>query len=140
MNLTEWAADLINTPEITADTIREIAREFADPANQPAHIPSHKRDAAGPNYINSTKLAQAQITLNALVGTIDRRGGTLLPRNPRFPSFDNMFSVAPQVKVGTRIWKHLISPYGGVAALAAIGGLVYNYANSKKSIFKEDDL
>ncbi len=87
----EWAADLINTPEITADTIREIAREFADPANQPAHIPSHKRDAAGPNYSNSTKLAQAQITLNALVGTIDRRGGTILPRNPRFPSFDNMF-------------------------------------------------
>jgi thiosulfate reductase / polysulfide reductase chain A len=28
------------------------------------------------------------------VGTIDRRGGTLLPRNPRMPSFDGLFPLA----------------------------------------------
>jgi len=71
----EWAAGLIDTPGITADVIREIAREFADPANQPAHLAHHKRDAAGPNYVNSTNLAQAQVTLDALVGSIDRPGG-----------------------------------------------------------------
>ncbi len=89
----EWAEELIDTPGITADIIREIAREFADPANQPAHIFHHKRDAAGPNYVNSYRLAQAQITLNALVGTIDRRGGTLFPRNPSMPSFDALFPI-----------------------------------------------
>lgn len=97
----EWAAALIDTPEITADTIREIAREFADPANQPAHIPSHKRDAAGPNYQNSSVLAQAQITLNALVGTIDRPGGTILPRNPSMPSFDALFPLAEGLEFPT---------------------------------------
>ncbi len=82
----EWAAEIT---EIPAETIRRIAREFA--AASPAHIPSHKRDAAGPNYANSFKLAQAQLLLNALVGTLDRKGGSLLPRNPSFPGFDSVF-------------------------------------------------
>ena len=94
----EWAADLIDTPGITADVIREIAREFADPANQPAHLAHHKRDAAGPNYINSTNLAQAQVTLDALVGTIDRPGGMTLPRNPRMPSFDDLFPIPEELQ------------------------------------------
>ncbi len=94
----EWAADLIDTPSITADVIREIAREFADPANQPAHLFSHKRDAAGPNYVNSSRLAQAQVSLNALVGTIDRRGGTILPRNPRMPAFNDLFPIPEELQ------------------------------------------
>ena len=94
----EWAAELIDTPGITADVIREIAREFADPANQPAHLPSHKRDGAGPNHVNSTWLAQAQITLNALVGTIDRRGGTILPRNPSMPGFNALFPISEELQ------------------------------------------
>ncbi len=47
--------------------------------------------------------------------------------------------VNPQVRIGTRIWKHLLSPYGGVAALAAIGGLMYNYVNSKRRMYNEED-
>ena len=92
----EWAAELIDSPGITADVIREIAREFADPANQPAHVPHHKRDGAGPNHANSWRLAQAQITLDALVGSIDRRGGMTLPRNPSMPSLDALFPI-PEV-------------------------------------------
>lgn len=94
----EWAADLIDTPGITADLIREIAREFADPANQPAHAPHHKRDGAGPNYVNSTRLAQAQITLDALVGTVDRPGGMTLPRNPSMPSFYDLFPIPEELQ------------------------------------------
>jgi thiosulfate reductase / polysulfide reductase chain A len=94
----EWAAELIDTPSITADTIREIAREFADPANQPAHLAHHKRDAAGPNYVNSTNLAQAQVALDALVGSIDRPGGMTLPRNPSLPSFDALFPILEELQ------------------------------------------
>ncbi len=93
-----WAANLIDTPGITEDTIREIAREYADPANQPAHLAHHKRDAAGPNYVNSTNLAQAQVTLDALVGSIDRPGGMTLPRNPRMPSFDALFPIPEELE------------------------------------------
>ena len=81
-----WAAEITGVPE---ETITRIAREFANTA--PAHIPSHKRDAAGPNYANSWKLAQAQLILNALVGTIDRPGGTVLSRNPSMPGLDAVF-------------------------------------------------
>ncbi|WP_353892963.1 molybdopterin-dependent oxidoreductase [Proteinivorax hydrogeniformans] len=82
----QWAE---GKTEVPADVIVRIAREFAQ--TPPAHIPSHKRDAAGPNYVNSTKLAQTQVILNALVGTIDRPGGSLLPRNPSMPGFDAIF-------------------------------------------------
>ncbi|MGM0652125.1 MAG: molybdopterin-dependent oxidoreductase [Bacillota bacterium] len=94
----DWAAELIDTPGITADTIREIAREFADPANQPAHLAHHKRDAAGPNYVNSSSLAQAQVTLDALVGSIDRPGGMILPRNPKMPKFDALFPIPEELQ------------------------------------------
>ncbi len=86
----DWAAELTG---IEADTITRIAREFASAS--PAHIPSHKRDAAGPNYANSTRLAQAQLILNALVGTIDRPGGTILSRNPSMPGLDSVFPPPP---------------------------------------------
>lgn len=82
----EWASEITGIP---ADVIVKVAREFA--TIKPAHIFSHKRDAAGPNYANSTKLAQAQLILNTLAGTIDRRGGTILPRNPSMPGLDSIF-------------------------------------------------
>ncbi|HSH36395.1 molybdopterin-containing oxidoreductase family protein, partial [Schnuerera sp.] len=82
----EWAAEITEVP---AEDIRRIAIEFG--TTKPAHIFTHKRDAAGPNYANSTRLAQAIVILNALVGTIDRKGGLLLKRG--FPSadFDKVF-------------------------------------------------
>ncbi|MGM0652362.1 MAG: 4Fe-4S dicluster domain-containing protein, partial [Bacillota bacterium] len=37
-----------------------------------------------------------------------------------------------EVPMGKQIFKYLISPFGGVAAFAAIGALIYNYASNKK--------
>lgn len=42
--------------------------------------------------------------------------------------------VDPGVPVGTRIWKYLISPLGGIAALAAAVGLLANYAGNRKNM------
>lgn len=82
----EWAEKITEVP---ASTNRRIAREFA--ATRPAIVPTHKRDAAGPNYANSWRLAHAIVILNALVGSIDRRGGYILPRKPAFPNFEEAF-------------------------------------------------
>ncbi|RQD67379.1 MAG: twin-arginine translocation signal domain-containing protein [Tindallia sp. MSAO_Bac2] len=82
----EWAEGITEVP---AEDIRRIAREFA--TTKPAHIFTHKRDAAGPNYANSTKLAQAIVILNALVGTIEREGGLLLGRSFPSANFDETF-------------------------------------------------
>ncbi len=43
----------------------------------------------------------------------------------------------PEVKLGTQIWKYIISPFGGVAALAAVVGLFYNFSSSKKGMNKQ---
>ncbi len=43
----------------------------------------------------------------------------------------------PEVRFGTRLWKYIISPLGGLAALAAIIGLVYNFGNNKKKMAKK---
>lgn len=128
----EWAAELT---DVDADTIRTVAREFAAPENQPAHIFSHKRDAAGPNYSNSYRLAQAQVTLNALVGTIDRPGGTTFPRNPSFPGFDSVFPLKDGLSFpeGTnkRIdnWEEK-SPF--------VGGIHGNFATVHHGILNQD--
>jgi len=98
----EWAAEKTG---IDREDIVRIAREFAQ--NPPAHIPSHKRDAAGPNYANSTRLAQAQLILNALVGTIDRRGGTILPRNPSMPGFDDVFPLPDHLELSEATEKRI---------------------------------
>jgi thiosulfate reductase / polysulfide reductase chain A len=82
----EWAAVITEVP---AEEIRRITREFA--TTKPAHIFTHKRDAAGPNYANSTRLAQAIVIINALVGTIDREGGLLLKRSFPSANFDEVF-------------------------------------------------
>ena len=37
-----------------------------------------------------------------------------------------------EVPMSKRVMKYLLSPLGGVAAVAAIGALIYNYANNKK--------
>ena len=37
-----------------------------------------------------------------------------------------------EVPAGSRVLKYLISPFGGIAALAAVGALIYNYASNKK--------
>jgi thiosulfate reductase/polysulfide reductase chain A len=84
-----WAASLTDVP---ADTIVRIAREFG--STRPACIPTHKRDASGPNYANSWRLAHAQLVLSALAGVIDRPGGPMYQRTPKFPSFDAVFPVA----------------------------------------------
>lgn len=86
----EWAEKITEVP---ASTIKRIAREFA--TTKPAIIPTHKRDAAGPNYANSWRLAQAIVILNALAGAIDRRGGYILPRKHAFPKFEEAFPAPP---------------------------------------------
>lgn len=44
----------------------------------------------------------------------------------------------PKVKLGVPLWKYLISPLGGVAALAALGGLVLNFRSSRMNRPKDD--
>lgn len=68
---------------VSAATIERIAREFAnegDYTNWRPYIASHKRDAGGPNYRNSFEVAESIVLLNALVGAIDRVGGSIKQR------------------------------------------------------------
>ncbi|MEW6524870.1 MAG: molybdopterin-dependent oxidoreductase [Bacillota bacterium] len=83
-----WASAITDVP---AETITRIAREFG--TARPACIPMHKRDASGPNYANSWRLAHAQLVLCALVGSIDRPGGPVFQRTFSMPSFSAVFPV-----------------------------------------------
>jgi thiosulfate reductase/polysulfide reductase chain A len=78
----EWAAAISEVP--AADIVR-IARELA--GTRPAVIPTHKRDPGGPCYTNSFPLAQAEIILSALIGSIERSGGFFIDRKFKFPSW-----------------------------------------------------
>ena len=78
-----WASQISG---VAADDISRIAREFA--TTRPAMIPTHKRDAGGPLYSNSFGLAQSEIILCALAGTIERPGGFYVPRTPKGPKVD----------------------------------------------------
>jgi thiosulfate reductase/polysulfide reductase chain A len=82
----QWASKITEVP---AATVERVAKEFA--ANKPAVIATHKRDAGGPNYANSWRLSHAQIILMALVGSIDRLGGPIMERMPKFPSLDSVY-------------------------------------------------
>lgn len=65
---------------VAAATTERIATEFSTPANWPAYIPTHKRDAGGPNYRNSFETASCAVLLNTLVGSIDVLGGAIKQR------------------------------------------------------------
>lgn len=95
----EWAAGI---SEVSANDIIRIAREFA--TTKPAMIPTHKRDAGGPLYANSFSLAQAEIIMCALVGTIERPGGYYMPRKPKMRTMDE-FALAkyPEMKEKRRV-------------------------------------
>ncbi len=82
----QWAEEITEVP---AATIERIAREFA--TTRPAFVPTHKRDAGGPNYLNSWRTAFCTIILNALVGAWDREGGQIIPRRPSMLSFNEVF-------------------------------------------------
>jgi thiosulfate reductase / polysulfide reductase chain A len=82
----KWAAGITELPEAT---IVKVARDFA--AAKPAIIATHKRDAAGPNYANSWRLAHAQVILMALNGSLDRPGGHIVQRGPKFPSLGEVY-------------------------------------------------
>ncbi len=82
----EWAAEITG---VEAATIEEVAREFG--TIRPALIPNHKRDAGGPNYSNSWRVAFCKLILNTLVGSIDQKGGQVFPRTPSMPGFDEIF-------------------------------------------------
>ena len=86
----EWAA---NISEVPAETIVRIAREFA--TTKPAVVAHHKRDAGGPNYTNSWRTAQCFIIMDALVGSIDRPGGHILDRKPKFPGLRDVWEFPP---------------------------------------------
>jgi len=95
----EWAAEISGVP---ADDIVRIAREFA--TTKPAMIPTHKRDAGGPVYANSFGLAQAEIIMCALVGTIERPGGFYMARQPKVRTWDEFAPVEyPEMKETRRV-------------------------------------
>jgi thiosulfate reductase / polysulfide reductase chain A len=54
----QWAAEIT---DVDAATIERIAREFG--TTRPAFIPTHKRDAGGPNYPTPGALLSAQLSL-----------------------------------------------------------------------------
>ncbi|RLF10913.1 MAG: hypothetical protein DRJ69_02510, partial [Thermoprotei archaeon] len=100
----EWAEDITEVP---ADTIRTVAREFA--TTKPSIALTHKRDAAGPNYANSWKLAHAIVILNALVGAIDNVGGVILPRTFKMPDVNKIYSMPPAPSVTEKAdGKHML--------------------------------
>jgi thiosulfate reductase/polysulfide reductase chain A len=95
----EWASQLSDVP---ADDIVRIAREFA--TTKPAIIPTHKRDAGGPLYANGFSMAQAEIIMCALVGSIEKPGGYYLDRKPKVRSMDEFAPVTyPEMKEKRRV-------------------------------------
>jgi thiosulfate reductase/polysulfide reductase chain A len=95
----EWASQISG---VQASDIVRIARELA--TTKPAVIPTHKRDAGGPNYINSFQLARAEIVLSALIGSIEKPGGFYFPRQPKVRSMDEFAPVKyPEMKETRRI-------------------------------------
>ena len=86
----EWAASICEVP---AETIARIARDYA--TTKPAVIAHHKRDAGGPNYVNSWHLNRCYIILDALVGSLDRPGGHILDRKHKLPGFGDVFEMPP---------------------------------------------
>ena len=95
----EWAAQISGVP---AGDITRIARELA--TAKPSVIPTHKRDAGGPNYINSFQLARAEIVLSALIGSIEKPGGFYFPRQPKVRSMDEFAPAKyPEMKEKRRI-------------------------------------
>lgn len=64
----------------------------------------------------------------------DEMGGTrvllVLQHSPE--KYD--LPVNPQQSLGSQIWKYLVTPYGGIAALAGAGAMLYNYAANKRMI------
>jgi len=68
----EWAEEITG---ISADKIREIARDFAKNAPQAFVEPGWH--GLHSHYINSTQIAQMGIILNALVGNFYERGGLM---------------------------------------------------------------
>lgn len=82
----EWAAEITG---VDAGTIEQVAWDFG--TTRPALIPNHKRDAGGPNYSNSWRVAFCKLILNALVGSIDHEGGQIFARTPSMPGFDQIF-------------------------------------------------
>lgn len=96
----EWAAPIC---EVSAETITNVAREFA--TTKPSVVAHHKRDAGGPNYLNSWRLNHCYIILDALVGSLDRPGGHILDRKPTLSNFTQLFNLPayPDTTKGPRI-------------------------------------
>ncbi len=69
----------------------------------------------------------------------DEMGGTrvlmVLQHSPE--KYD--LPVNPQQSMGSQIWKYLVSPYGGVMALAGGLAMLYNYASNKKLLSGDDE-
>ncbi|MFC1994137.1 molybdopterin-dependent oxidoreductase [Chloroflexota bacterium] len=84
----EWASAICEVP---ANTIVKVAREFA--TTKPAVVAHHKRDAGGPNYLNSWRLNHCFIILDALVGSLDRLGGHILDRKHKLSNFTATFGL-----------------------------------------------
>jgi thiosulfate reductase/polysulfide reductase chain A len=84
----EWAETITDVP---AATLRQIALEFG--TTRPATVAFHKRDIGGPTHMNSFHSAHALLILEALAGTLDRKGGLFYPRKPKLPGVKNVYNL-----------------------------------------------
>jgi thiosulfate reductase/polysulfide reductase chain A len=121
-----WAEGISGVP---AADILAVAREFTNDGDYSNHrpiVPTHKRDGAGgPNYANSWRAAVAELILNALVGSIDRKGGPLPDRTFSLKSLDVLYSASkPSVARETSVradkrneWKLVAGGQGSFSAL-----------------------
>lgn len=145
----EWAAKI---SDVSAETIRRIAREFA--TIKPSTIPVRR----GPSTVkaNSSRLSHAICILQALVGSVDVRGGIVFNRAPNLawigppktPSLETEVRVDGKDKLpggGTLIGDcgicHTLSesilreePYPIKAAIIAKENPVNSYPNQEKIV------
>jgi len=92
----EWAAPISDVP---AETIRRIAREFS--GGCPALIPIHKREAVQ-SHPGGFELVRACLTLMAITGQIERRGGIMIPRTGGL-NYVGPATPPPAMKVTARV-------------------------------------
>jgi thiosulfate reductase/polysulfide reductase chain A len=80
----EWAAEITTIP---AETIRRIAREMAT-ARPRVFIDPSWHGAFGAHYANSSQTARAVAIVNALLGSINRVGGLIFPKDAKLGDLD----------------------------------------------------
>lgn len=138
-----WASHIADVP---ADTIRRLARELA--ADRPAcAVDPSWHGAWGSLYGNSMQTARAALSLNALLGNYNRKGGLVIPPLSRLSElpFPQLPSVGTRRADGVGDGQFPFSPptYGLPQRLPEIilsgkpypiSALVVNHANPARSL------